>query len=70
MGKAGFIERHYRVAEVAALTGLAVATIRKRVQLREIGYSQDKRAVLIPESEVKKLLGTFHPAIALGEKSA
>lgn len=67
MSRSGFVEKHYRVAEVAELTGLAVATIRKRITRREIGFSKGNRAVTIPESEVRKLLGVFHPAVTLAQ---
>lgn len=60
------MEKHYRVNEVAQLTGLAVATIRKKVLRREIGYRKGSRAVLIPASEIEKLLGSYRPAIELG----
>lgn len=63
MSRLGFIEKHYRVVEVSELTGLSVATIRKRIARREIGYTKGNRAISIPESEVKKLLGTFHPPV-------
>lgn len=62
----GIMEKHYRVNEVAQLTGLAVATIRKKVLRREIGYRKGSRAVLIPASEIEKLLGSYRPAIELG----
>lgn len=55
------IERHLRVAEVARLTGLSVAAIRHRVGLRQIAYRKPSRAILIPESEVARLLGILHP---------
>jgi excisionase family DNA binding protein len=57
------MERHYRINEVAAMTGFAVATIRKKVSRREIGYHKKVRAVLIPESEVRKLLGDYRPPV-------
>jgi len=59
-----FIEKHYRVHEVAEMTGLAISTIRKRLALRTIGYRKAARAVMIPESEVKKLLGQYHKPVS------
>jgi hypothetical protein len=57
------MERHYRVKEVSEMTGLSVPTIRKRLVRREVGYRKSVRAVMIPESEVRKLLGEHRPAI-------
>ena len=56
------VERHFRVAEVAVLSGLAVGTIRRKVARRELGFRKAGRAVLIPQSEVTRLLGTYMPA--------
>jgi excisionase family DNA binding protein len=56
------IEKHYRVDEAAQLTGLAVISIRRKIAHRQIGFRKAGRAVLIPESEVMKLLGRFIPA--------
>jgi excisionase family DNA binding protein len=56
------VERHFRVAEVAELSGLAVGTIRRKVARRELSFRKAGRAVLIPQSEVTRLLGTYTPA--------
>jgi excisionase family DNA binding protein len=61
--RGGFIERHYRPAEAAQLTGLALATIRKLVAQRKIAYRKPARAILIPESEVRRIMGELRPAI-------
>ncbi|MGH2360422.1 MAG: hypothetical protein ACRDGM_07760 [bacterium] len=61
------MEKHYRVNEVAELSGLAVATIRKRLRQRKIGYKKSERAVLIPEREVWKLLGEYQSPVATTE---
>lgn len=61
--RGGFVEKHYRPAEAAELTGLKVATIRKLISERRIAYRKPSRAVLIPESEVRRLLGELRPAI-------
>lgn len=53
------MERHYRVSEVAEMTGLATATIRKKLGRREVAYRKGARAVTIPESEVNKLMGIY-----------
>ena len=60
------MERHYRVKEVSEMTGLAVSTIRKKLTQREVSFRKSVRAVMIPESEVRKLLGEFRPAIGRG----
>jgi excisionase family DNA binding protein len=57
------VERHFRVVEVAKLSGLAVASIRRKVSRREIGFRKSGRAVLIPQSEVTRLLGKYVPAV-------
>lgn len=59
------IEKHLRVHEVAALTGYSVATIRKKVLKRELGFRKVNRIISIPESEVVRLLGAFQPAIEM-----
>jgi excisionase family DNA binding protein len=60
------VERHFRVAEVAELSGLAVGSIRRKLGRRELGFRKAGRAVLIPASEVQKLLGTYQPALNVG----
>lgn len=62
------MERHYRVSEVAEMTGLAMATIRKKLARREVGYRKGARALTIPESEVTKLMGVY--VAAQGEGTA
>ena len=56
-------ERHLRVDEFAQRTGYEPATVRKKLLRREISYRKVGRIVLIPESEVKRLLGELRPAI-------
>jgi excisionase family DNA binding protein len=55
------VERHFRVVEVAELSGLAIGTIRRKIARRELGFRKSGRAVLIPQSEVLRLLGEFVP---------
>jgi hypothetical protein len=57
------MEKHYRVNEVANITGLAISTIRKRLLRRQIGYRKTERAIMIPASEVERLLGHYLPAV-------
>ena len=57
-------EKHMRVDEFARSTGYKIATIRKKILRREISYRKVGRIVLIPESEVDRLLGELRPAIA------
>jgi len=59
------IEKHLRIHEVSSLTGYSIATIRKKVLRREIGFRKVNRIISIPESEVVRLLGTFQPAVSL-----
>jgi len=59
----GTVERHFRVAEVAVLSGLAVGSIRRKLARREISFRKAGRAVLIPQSEVTRLLGKYVPAV-------
>ena len=56
-------ERHMRVEEFAERTGYKTPTIRKKLLRREISYRKVGRIVLIPESEVHRLLGDLRPAI-------
>jgi len=56
-------ERHMRVEEFARLTGYKITTVRKKLLRREITYRKVGRIVIIPESEVDRLLGDLRPAI-------
>ena len=60
------LERHLRVEEFARITGYKVATIRKKLDRREIGYRKVGRIIAIPESEVERLLGQLRPALTEG----
>jgi hypothetical protein len=62
------IERSYRLNELAPLTGYTVASLRKKILRRELGYRKIGRIVVIPESEVKRLLGEYRPPIACKER--
>lgn len=50
------IERHYRLRELQALTGITVATWRKKILLRQINYTKLGGTVLVSESELNRLL--------------
>ena len=50
------IERHLRLQEVAALTGYATATLRRKIAQGEIKSVKVGRIRVIPESEVRRLL--------------
>lgn len=56
-------ERHMRVEEFAKLTGYKTSTVRKKILRREISYRKVGRIVIIPESEVERLLSDLRPAI-------
>lgn len=58
------IDQHYRVSEVAKMTGLSIFTIRRRIKNREIGYTKGKRVITIPEAEVRKLIGEFRAPLS------
>ena len=60
-------ERGLRVDEAVQRTGYKDATIRKKLRRRELGYYKVGRIILIPESEVERLLGAYHPPILTGE---
>jgi len=61
-------ERHIRVPEFASRTGLAPATVRKKIARREIAYHKAGRCVVIPESEVARVLGARRNPIALAQE--
>ncbi len=56
-------ENHLRVSKFAQSSGYAIATIRKKILRREIAYRKVGRIILIPESELNRLLGDLRPAI-------
>lgn len=58
------IERHLRVAEFAHRSGYAIPTIRRKIARREISYRKIGRIVSIPESELARLMGPLHEAVA------
>jgi excisionase family DNA binding protein len=58
-------ERVLRVVEFARATGYKVSTIRKKLFRREIGYHKVGRIIVIPESEVTRLLGRLHEPVNL-----
>jgi excisionase family DNA binding protein len=55
--------RNLRVDEVAEMTGYKPSTIRKKLLRREIGFHKVGRIIVIPESEVDRLLGEFRKPI-------
>jgi excisionase family DNA binding protein len=56
-------EKHMRVHEFAAATGYEISTIRKKLTERKISYRKVGRIVLIPESELERMLGELRPAV-------
>ena len=54
-----------RVSEFAELVGYQVSTIRKKIYKREIDSFKVGRLILIPRSEVGRLLKDFRPRIEL-----
>ena len=61
------LARQFRLKQVAELTGYTVAGLRKKISRRELGYRKTGRIITVPESEIAKLLGSFHEPIATGE---
>jgi excisionase family DNA binding protein len=62
-------ERHIRIPEFARRTGLATGTVRKFVVQRRIAFHKIGRCVVIPESEVLRLLGERREPINLMGRS-
>jgi hypothetical protein len=61
------MERHLRVEEVARLTGYSIASVRKKLARREIGYRKIGRIIAIPERELARLLGEYRPPVEMKE---
>ena len=57
------LERNYRLNDLSTITGYTVGAIRKKIRRRELGYRKIGRIVVVPESEVKRLLGEYRPPI-------
>lgn len=57
-------ERHIRVEEFAHRSGYAIPTIRKKLAQGEIAYRRAGRIIAIPESELARLMGGLHKAVA------
>jgi len=57
--------RNLRVEEVAKMLGYKSSTIRKKLLRREISYRKVGRIVVIPESEVERLLSDYRPRVQL-----
>jgi excisionase family DNA binding protein len=60
-------QRHLRVEEFANRSGYSIATIRKKISRREIGYRKIGRIVAIPESELTRILGEYRPPVGAGQ---
>lgn len=63
------LERHFRPAEIAERTGLSLATVRKLILRRQLAYRKISRAILVPESEIVRILGRLHSPVS-SEESA
>lgn len=57
------LTRGYRLDEASRLSGYKVTALRKKIQRREIGYRRTGRIITIPQDEMIRLLGTYHPPI-------
>lgn len=62
------MERVLRLNEFAKLVGYRVSTIRKKIFNREISYFRPGRVILVPESEVGRLLGKMKKAVVLNNE--
>ena len=58
-------EKHLRVSEVAEITGYKESTVRKKILERKISYRKIGRIIAVPQSEVNRLLGDIHEAVAV-----
>ena len=56
-----------RVEEFARRVRYKVSTIRKKIHRREISFHRVGRIIVIPESEVDRLLRNFHPRIGASD---
>ena len=56
-------ERRLRIAEFAECVGYKASTVRKKILKREIAHYKVGRILVIPESEVHRLLADFRPRI-------
>ena len=54
-------ERPLRVVEFAQAVGYSIATVRKKIFRKEIDSYKVGRIVLVPQTEVKRLLSDFRP---------
>lgn len=52
-----------RVPEFAQRSRMKEATVRKKILRREIGYCKVGKIVLIPESELNRVIGEYRPPI-------
>lgn len=50
------VERHYRLKQLEALTGITVATWRKKILLRQINYTKLGGTILVSARELSRLL--------------
>ncbi|MEC4680437.1 MAG: helix-turn-helix domain-containing protein [Nitrospirota bacterium] len=57
------MERFFRVNEAASALGYKASTMRKKILTGEVGYHRVGRIIVIPESEIKRMLGDFHKPI-------
>ena len=63
-------ERKLRIPEFAKSVGYKPSTIRKKLLRREIAYHKVGRNIVIPESEVTRLLADFRPRVQLQQSGS
>ena len=57
------LERNYPINEFARIVGYKESTVRRKLYEREITYKRVGRILVIPESEVRRLLSNEFPMI-------
>jgi hypothetical protein len=61
-------EKYLRVHEVAARVRKDVSSIRRAISLGQLGFRRCGRIILIPESELIRILGEYHPPLATKQR--
>ena len=62
-------ERKLQIQEFAKSVGYKPSTIRKKLLRREIAFHKVGRIIVIPESEVRRLLQDFRPRIEANQEA-
>jgi excisionase family DNA binding protein len=57
------MEQYLRVHEVASRVRKDVSSIRRAIAKGQLGFRRCGRILLIPESELSRILGEYHPPV-------